>query len=336
MFIGTANVMHTVPPALKDRMEVLRLPGYTLIEKIAIGDRYLVPKQLKEHGLQKEEVEFTEDGLQEIVERYTKEAGVRNLEREIASICRKLARKRVAGELEGSLRMNPSKVVELLGVPRYHVPSDSKRKPEVGVATGLAWTEVGGEILSIEATLMRGRGQLTLTGQLGDVMQESAQAALSYIRSRAESLGIDPRFHRRYDIHVHIPEGSIPKDGPSAGIALATALASLLSKVPVDRGMAMTGELTLRGKVLPIGGVKEKALAAYRFGLKTVILPKENEKDLAEIPEDISKEISFHLVENMDQVLDKAFVRSLSPLGIEERDSGDSMGDEPADGSVTH
>jgi ATP-dependent Lon protease len=336
MFIATANVMHTVPPALKDRMEVLRLPGYTLIEKIAIGSRYLVPKQLKEHGLAPKNIDFPSDGLQEIVERYTKEAGVRNLEREIASICRKLARKRVAGELEASVQLTPSKVVDLLGVPRYHVPSESMRKPEVGVATGLAWTETGGEILSIEATLMRGRGKLTLTGQLGDVMQESAQAALSYIRSRAESLGIDPGFHRRYDIHVHIPEGAIPKDGPSAGIALATALASLLCKVPVDNRVAMTGELTLRGKVLPIGGVKEKALAAYRFGLKTVVLPRENEKDLAEVPDDIAEKISFQLVDSMDEVLDRAFVRSLSGLEIQDRESGEGVGDEPADGSVTH
>jgi ATP-dependent Lon protease len=336
MFIATANVIHTIPPALKDRMEVLRLPGYTLNEKIAIGDRFLVPKQLKEHGLHKAGVTFEQDAIQEIIERYTKEAGVRNLEREIASICRKLARKRVAGELEESVQLTPSKVVELLGVPRYHVPSEAARKHEVGVATGLAWTETGGEILSIEATLMRGRGKLTLTGQLGDVMQESAQAALSYIRSRAESLGIDPRFHRKYDIHVHIPEGSIPKDGPSAGIALATALASLLSKVPVDCRVAMTGELTLRGKVLPIGGVKEKVLAAYRFGLKTIVLPKENEKDLAEIPDDIGAEIAFHLVENMDEVLDRAFIRAVPPLDIRESETGEAIGEEPADGSITH
>jgi ATP-dependent Lon protease len=336
MFIATANVIHTIPPALKDRMEVQRLPGYTLVEKLAIGRRYLVPKQLKEHGLVKKEITFLESALQEIVERYTKEAGVRNLEREIASICRKLARKLVAGELEGAIELTPTKVVELLGVPRYHVPSESSRKPEVGVATGLAWTETGGEILSVEATMMRGRGKLTLTGQLGDVMQESAQAALSYIRSRAETLGIDANFHRRYDLHVHIPEGAIPKDGPSAGIALATALASLLSQVPVDGRIAMTGELTLRGKVLPIGGVKEKVLAAYRFGMKTVVLPRENEKDLAEIPDDIGKEISFHLVESLEQVLDLAFVRDDAALGIEKRDADGALGGESAGGPVTH
>jgi ATP-dependent Lon protease len=336
MFIATANVIHTVPPALKDRMEVLRLPGYTLNEKLGIGERYLVVKQLAEHGLAADQVQFRRDAIQEIIERYTKEAGVRNLEREIASICRKLARKKVAGELDGVVELDAARVVELLGVPRYHLPSGKLRSPEPGVATGLAWTETGGELLTIEATLMSGRGRLTLTGQLGDVMQESAQAALSYIRSRAEALGIDPGFHRKYDIHVHVPEGAIPKDGPSAGIALAAALASLLSKVPIDNRVAMTGEVTLRGNVLPVGGVKEKALAAYRFGLKTIILPRENEKDLSEIPEDISKEITFVLVESMDEVLEKAFVRPIA-VDIPERESGgEPSGRETAGGSVTH
>ena len=333
MFIATANVLHTMPAALKDRMEVLRLPGYTLDEKVAIGQRYLVSKQLKKHGLaNKQPVTFSSDAIQEIIERFTKEAGVRNLEREIASICRKLARKVVAQELDGPVALTPAKVVEMLGVPRYHLPHETVRRPEVGVATGLAWTEVGGEILSIEATLMPGRGKLTLTGQLGEVMQESAQAALSYIRSRAESMGIDPRFHRRYDIHVHVPEGAIPKDGPSAGIALATALTSLLSQVPVDRYVAMTGELTLRGKVLPIGGVKEKVLAAYRFGFKTVILPKDNEKDLAEIPEGIGKKISFLLVDDLNEVLEKALVRPVPELALDQEQPTEQTGDEP----VTH
>ncbi len=332
MFIATANVMHTIPPALKDRMEVLRLPGYTLNEKITIGERYLVPRQIKEHGLAQAGITFGQDAVQEIAERYTKEAGVRNLEREIASICRKLARKAVAKELGGPIELSPSRVVELLGVPRYHLPSEKGRQPEVGVATGLAWTDTGGEILSIEATLMTGRGKLTLTGQLGDVMQESAQAALSYVRSRAESLGIDPLFHRKHDIHLHIPEGAIPKDGPSAGIALATALASLLCKIPVDAYLAMTGELTLRGKVLPIGGVKEKALAAYRFGMKAVILPKDNEKDLAEIPDDIGKKIGFILVEHMDEVLERALLRRTPPLGLEP----DAAAAAQEDDSLTH
>ncbi len=330
MFIATANVIHTIPPALRDRMEVLRIPGYTLNEKISIGERYLVPRQLDQHGLKKDEIQFTTDGLQEMVERYTREAGVRNLEREIASICRKLARKVVAGELEGSLELAQPQVAELLGVPRYHLPSEKPRVSETGTATGLAWTEMGGEILSIEATLLRGRGRLTLTGQLGDVMQESAQAALTYLRSRAEALGIDPLFYRRYDIHVHIPEGSIPKDGPSAGIAMATAMASLLTDVPVDSLVAMTGEITLRGKVLPIGGLKEKVLAAYRFGLKTVILPADNAKDLTEIPDDISSKLKFRLVENMDEVLETALAEPISDLGdTESREGGDSA-------NVTH
>jgi len=336
MFIATANVLHTIPAALKDRMEVLRLPGYTLNEKVAIGGRYLVSKQIKEHGLTKIELGFTPDAIQEIIERYTKEAGVRNLEREIASICRKLARKVVAGESTGPVELTPSRVVELLGVPRYHVPGDKIRVPEVGVATGLAWTEVGGEILSIEATMMRGRGNLTLTGQLGDVMQESAQAALSFIRSRADQLGIDPLFHRKFDLHVHIPEGAIPKDGPSAGIALATALASLLSDIPVDGKIAMTGEVTLRGNVLPIGGLKEKVLAAFRFGLSTVILPRENEKDLADIPDDIKDKLEFVLVETMDQVLERALVGTVNPLELPEPSAEEAIGGDVADEPVTH
>jgi len=335
MFIATANVLHTIPPALRDRMEVLRLPGYTLNEKIAIALRYLVPKQIKANGLKEKHLVVGEEGVREIIERYTKEAGVRNLEREVASICRKVARRVVSGD-DAAIELDPSRVVELLGVPRYHLPSERPLEPQIGVATGLAWTGAGGEILSIEATLMRGRGRLTLTGQLGEVMQESAQAAMSYIRSRAEELGVDPLFYRKYDIHVHLPEGAIPKDGPSAGIGLATAIASLLSKVPVLTSVAMTGELTVRGRVLPIGGVKEKVLAAYRFGSKTVILPKENEKDLSEIPDDIVKQLQFRLVENMDEVLDTALV---GPLTVElgKGESQDRLDDAPGgDESVTH
>ncbi|HXV74924.1 MAG TPA: S16 family serine protease, partial [Candidatus Polarisedimenticolaceae bacterium] len=250
-------------------------------------------------------------------------------------ICRKLARKHVAGELESPVVVTPVSVVELLGVPRYHRPSEKPRPPAVGAATGLAWTEVGGEILTIEATRMRGRGTTTLTGQLGEVMQESAQAALSYIRTRAEALDIDPGFHRKYDLHVHIPEGAIPKDGPSAGIALATALASLLSDEAVRGEVAMTGEITLRGNVLPIGGVKEKVLAAYRYGFKTIILPKDNEKDLSEIPEDIASQLEFRLVENMDEVLGAALVKGPAALGLPASEAKDSL-DEASDGSVTH
>ena len=334
MFIATANVLHTVPPALKDRMEVLRLPGYTLHEKLAIAERHLVSKQIKAHGLKRIKITFEQDALREIAERYTREAGVRNLEREIASICRKIARRVVSGTAADEITLNPGAVVEMLGVPRYHPPHEQSRIAEVGVATGLAWTETGGEILSIEATMMRGRGKLMLTGQLGEVMQESAQAALSYIRARAETFGIEPLFHRKYDIHVHVPEGAIPKDGPSAGISLATALTSLLNGVPVHPDVAMTGEITLRGKVLPVGGVKEKVLAAYRYGAKTVVLPKDNEKDLAEIPDDISKQLTIELVENMDRVLEIALDGPLTGARLHEGEQDTSIAEGSADAPV--
>jgi ATP-dependent Lon protease len=316
---------------------VIRLPGYTLAEKLTIGERYLVPKQLKEHGLVKKKlgVTFEREAIREIVERYTKEAGVRNLEREIAGVCRKLARQVVGGEIKGEITLGPLKVVELLGVPRYLLPDENQRRPEVGVVAGLAWTQTGGEILIIEATQMRGRGRLTLTGQLGEVMQESAQAAMSFIRSRAEELNIDPLFHRKSDIHVHLPEGAIPKDGPSAGIGLATAITSLLSGVPVNPDVAMTGEINLRGGVLPIGGVKEKVLAAYRYGSKLVLLPKENAKDLADIPEEVTAELKIRLVETMDDVLEAALIEPVPNLALgnkggEKKETG-GRGD-----SVTH
>jgi len=338
MFIATANVIHPIPPALRDRMEVIRLPGYTLPEKLEIAERYLVPKQLKQHGLKpkKLDVTFERDSLREIVERYTKEAGVRNLEREIAGVCRKLVRQVVGGKLEGKITLNPAKVGELLGVPHYQLPDEARRTPEVGVVAGLAWTQTGGEILIIEATMMRGRGRLMLTGQLGEVMQESAQAAMSFIRSRSEQLGLDPLFHRKSDIHVHLPEGAIPKDGPSAGIGLATAIASLLSGVPVDPSVAMTGEITLRGTILPIGGVKEKVLAAYRYGSKIVLLPRDNEKDLAEIPDDVTAKLDIRLVENMDDVLEVALMERVPHLALggrveDKKDLGDRGGD-----PVTH
>ena len=336
MFIATGNVTHSIPPALRDRMETIRLAGYTLIEKMAIAQKYLVRKQIEANGLKRTKITFEDEAIREIIERYTREAGVRSLEREIASVCRKLARKVVAGEASSEMVLTPARVLELLGVPRYHPPRESQRAPEVGVATGLAWTEVGGEILTTEATLMRGRGKLTLTGQMGNVMQESAEAALSYVRSHAEALGIDPFFRRKFDIHIHVPEGAIPKDGPSAGITMATALASVLTGMPVRGDVAMTGEITLRGKVLPIGGVKEKVLAAYRFGNTTVILPKENEKDLAEIPEDIGKQLSLRLVENMDEVLEIALAGPLPSVALREEGTEAGMEERPADGSVTH
>ena len=302
MFVCTANVLHTIPQALRDRMEVLQLAGYTELEKVEIARRFLSPKAVEGAGLTEQNLRFTEDAFQTIIQRYTREAGVRNLEREISSICRKVARKVVVQGAEFSENIDATKVTEYLGVPRFR-PSVAEEKNEIGIATGLAWTEVGGEILVTEATLMPGRGKLTLTGKLGDVMQESAQAAMSWVRSKTQELGIANDFNRRTDVHVHIPEGAIPKDGPSAGITLATAMVSALTRVETRRDVAMTGEITLRGKVLPIGGVKEKLLAAHRAGLRNIILPKDNEKDLADIPKSVLDVMNVNLVESMDEVL---------------------------------
>jgi ATP-dependent Lon protease len=310
MFICTANVLHTIPQALRDRMEVLQLAGYTEQEKVEIGRRFLAPKSIEGAGLSKDNVTFADEAFQTIIQRYTREAGVRSLEREISSICRKVARKVVNEGKSFSVEVTAPKVTEFLGVPRFR-PSMAEEKNEVGVATGLAWTEVGGEILVTEATLMPGRGKLTLTGKLGDVMQESAQAAMSWVRSRTEDLGIARDFNRRSDVHIHIPEGAIPKDGPSAGITLATALVSALTRVPTRRDVAMTGEITLRGKVLAIGGVKEKLLAAHRAGLTSILLPKDNEKDLADIPKNVLDVMNVHLVETMDEVLRTALAGPL-------------------------
>src|SRR6185503_3586627 len=285
-FIATANVLHTIPQALQDRLEIVRLPGYTEPEKVEIAKRHLIAKQVQSHGLKEDNISFTDEALQEIVRRYTREAGVRNMEREISSIFRKVARKVVIEGKAHVADITAENVGTYLGIPRFRKSRQEERN-EIGSATGLAWTEVGGEILPIEVTLMPGKGSLRLTGKLGDVMQESAHAALSYVRSRAETWGIEPGFNRRIDIHIHVPEGAIPKDGPSAGITMATALVSALAKIPVRREVAMTGEITLRGKVLPIGGVKEKLLAAHRIGITTIILPRENEKDLADIPKNV-------------------------------------------------
>jgi ATP-dependent Lon protease len=316
MFIATSNVIHTVPAALKDRMEVIRLPGYTLNEKIKISQKFLVPKQLKQHGLDPEKIKIEDLTIRDMIEKYTREAGVRNLEREAASICRKIARKVVSEGPGYTMTIAPEMLSDYLGVPRFR-SKETREKNEIGVATGLAWTEVGGEILTTEATLMKGKGTLLLTGKLGDVMQESARAALSYVRSKAADLGItDEHFYRKYDIHIHVPEGAIPKDGPSAGITIATALASLLTRIPVRSDIAMTGEVTLRGKVLPIGGVKEKVLAAHRVGIRTILLPKDNEKDLADIPQEIQSELSFKLVETMDEVLRIALERPTPTVGV--------------------
>jgi ATP-dependent Lon protease len=309
MFVCTANVLHTIPQPLQDRMEVLRIPGYTEQEKHQIAQRFLVPKQLEATGLTKTNLKITDEAMTHLIRHYTHEAGVRNLNREIANVCRKVARKVVADKSFG-LEVTPSNVNDYLGIIKYR-DFFAEKKNEIGLTTGLAWTEVGGEVLSTEATLMQGKGRLTLTGKLGDVMQESAQAGMSYVRSRSHLFGLPKDFYRHLDIHVHVPEGAIPKDGPSAGITLCTSIVSALTRIPVRCDLAMTGEITLRGKVLPIGGVKEKLLAAHRLGLRTVILPKDNEKDLADIPPEIQAQMSIHFVESMDDVLQLALERPL-------------------------
>ncbi|HZQ94346.1 MAG TPA: S16 family serine protease, partial [Candidatus Sulfotelmatobacter sp.] len=301
-FVATANVMHTIPPALQDRMEVLRLHGYTEQEKVEIAKQFLVKKQMLAAGLSEKNIKFTDEAITALIRSYTREAGVRNLEREIGNVCRKIARKVVKEGEDYFITITADNVNDFLGVIKFR-DTLAHEKSEVGLVTGLAWTEVGGSILSTEASVVDGKGKLTLTGKLGDVMQESAQAAMSYVRSRAHRLGLNRDFYRNLDLHVHVPEGAIPKDGPSAGITIATAIASALSKIPVRRDLAMTGEITLRGKVLPIGGLKEKLLAAHRAGLFEVILPKDNEKDLAEVPENLRGAMKLHFVDTMDQVL---------------------------------
>ncbi len=303
-FIATANVLHTIPPALQDRLEVLRLSGYTEREKLEIARRHLVPKQAEANGLRNEQFEFTDEGILEIIRHYTREAGVRNLEREIGSCCRKIARKFVGESVGADFKdeIGADRVHEMLGPIKFRQQGVAAES-EIGLATGLAWTEVGGEVLQIEATLVKGRGAVTLTGKLGDVMQESAQAALTCIKARAERLGMSLDFIRKRDLHIHIPEGAIPKDGPSAGITMATAMASALMRVPIRKNVAMTGEITLRGRILPIGGVKEKLLAAHRFGIDTILLPKDNEKDLPEVPEEVRNALNINFVETIDEVI---------------------------------
>lgn len=301
MFITTGNLVDTIPSPLRDRMEIIYLSGYTTEEKLGIAKNYLIPKQLEEHGLNKKVLKITDQGLYTIISQYTREAGVRNLEREIANLCRKVAKKIAEGK-EKQFVINAQNVNKYLGVPKY-LPEEEMERDEVGVATGLAWTETGGDIIYVEATIMKGKGSLTLTGQLGDVMKESAQAALSYVRSRAKSLGIKEDIFSKIDIHIHVPAGAIPKDGPSAGITMATAIASALTGKPVNKNVAMTGEVTLRGRVLPIGGLKEKTLAAKRMGIKKIVIPKRNKKDLEDIPKYIKKDMDFILAETMDDVL---------------------------------
>ena len=301
MFITTANTLDTIPPALRDRMEVLHLPGYTEEEKLHIARRYLLPKQMRAHGLRPEELDIADEALRVIIREYTREAGVRNLEREIAGVCRKVATEIAEGKAQGTIVVTPEMVRTYLGRPRFF-PEVAERIDRPGVATGLVWTPVGGDIVFVEASVVPGKKELKLTGQMGDVMKESAEAALSYVRSKAADLGIDPTIFEKLDIHVHVPAGAVPKDGPSAGVTIATALVSVLTGRPVRHDVAMTGEITLRGKVLPVGGVKEKVLAAHRAGLRTVVLPRRNEVDLEELPPDLREQVHVVLVDNVDEV----------------------------------
>ncbi len=309
LFITTANNMYSIPRPLLDRMEVIYLGGYTEDEKVQIAVRHLLPKVLKEHGLTGDNLLVSENAVRAVIRDYTREAGVRNLERELAGICRKVAREVVRGQHKGAIRISVNQVATYLGVPRFRA-TEAEKIDEIGVATGLAVTDVGGDVMPIEVTVMNGKGNLILTGKLGEVMRESAQAGLSYIRSRADALGVDKEFHTKYDLHIHIPEGAVPKDGPSAGITMATAMVSALTGRRVRREVAMTGEVTLRGKVLPVGGVKEKVLAAHRAGLRTVLLPVDNRKDAEEIPANVRKKTRFIFVEHMDEVLDEAMLEA--------------------------
>ena len=339
-FVATANVMHTIPPALQDRMEVIRLSGYTELEKMEIAKRFLVRKQTEATGLGKEQIDFTDAGINGLIQYYTREAGVRNLEREIGNVCRKIARqvvnsqggkdKKDKKELPKAV-IDGAKISQLLGPWKFR-DLQTDKKNEIGAATGLAWTEVGGQLLTVECTLMEGKGKLTITGKLGEVMQESAQAAMSYIRSRAHTLGLPRDFYRNLDVHIHVPEGAIPKDGPSAGITLATAISSALTKIPVRGDIAMTGEITLRGKVLPIGGLKEKLMAAHRHGILEAIVPRENEKDLPDIPDAIKQTMKLNFVDSMDEVLKVALERELIALSL----PGTSVDVVAADETVAH
>ena len=338
-FIATANVLHTIPPALQDRMEVIRLSGYTELEKMEIAKRFLVRKQMEQTGLTKDQIDFQDSGINGLIQYYTREAGVRNLEREIGNVCRKIARQVVNAESGKDKKLLPkaaidgAKVNDLLGPWRFR-DLEAEKKNEIGASVGLAWTEVGGQILSVECTLMEGKGKLTITGKLGEVMQESAQAAMSYIRSRAHKFGLPRDFYRNLDVHIHIPEGAIPKDGPSAGITLATAICSALTRIPVRGDVAMTGEITLRGKVLPIGGLKEKLMAAHRHGILEAIMPRENEKDLPDIPDAIKETMKLRFVESMDEVLKIALERELVSIPLTAASPGVEV--QPAGETVAH
>ena len=307
LFVTTANALPDIPLPLQDRMEIIRLAGYTEYEKYRIARDFLIAKQIQQNGLEGKTVEFTKNAILSLIQRYTREAGVRNLEREIASICRKIARDLVKNKSKNAITVNSRSVQKYLGPPK-HRHGLIEEKDQIGLATGMAWTQVGGELLCIETLIMPGKGEQIVTGKLGDVMKESAQAAISFVRSRTEHLMIDRDFHKQFDIHIHIPEGAIPKDGPSAGISMCTSIVSALTRRAVDRHVVMTGEITLRGRVLPVGGIKEKILAAHRGGIKTIIIPKENEKDLKDIPETIARQMAFILVDHMDEVLTHALI----------------------------
>ncbi len=310
MFITTANILDTIPPALRDRLEVIRYPGYTEEEKFHIAKKYLIPKQVEAHGLGRDQLLFEEKALRELIQQYTREAGVRALEREISAILRKVARKIAEGDKTKCFNIKADDLRSYLG-PIKFLPQLSEIDDTVGMSTGLAWSEAGGSILFIEVTLMPGKGTVQLTGQLGDVMKESAQAAMSYVRSHWKELGLPEKFFQKVDIHVHVPEGAIPKDGPSAGIALTSAIVSAFTGIPVKKDVAMTGEVTLRGRVLEIGGLKEKVIAAHRAGVKTVIAPEDNRRDLEDIPDYVTKDINFIFVRHMDDVLKVALIRPL-------------------------
>ncbi len=310
MFITTANTLYSIPISLRDRMEIIRFPGYTVEEKVKIAKMFLFPKQIKENGLTGDNLAINDKAMEKVVFDYTREAGVRNLEREIANICRKVAKELVSEGKKERVQITGQNLHDYLGIPKYS--HNGKEENEIGVATGLAWTEVGGDTLPIEVSVMNGKGSLTLTGKLGEVMQESAKAALSYVRANTQRLGLVSDFYHDKEIHIHVPEGAIPKDGPSAGIVIASALVSALTGIPVKKNVAMTGEITLRGKVFPVGGLKEKILAAHRLGMKIVVLPFENEKDMEEIPKNIQKKMKFVLVKNMDEVLQVALGNKLT------------------------
>jgi len=325
LFITTANLFYTIPRPLLDRMEVINLSGYTAEEKMVIAREFLIPRQLEDHGLTDKHIEFTRPAIAKIISRYTSEAGVRNLERSVATICRKVAREVVKGKTR-RMSVGPNRLEDLLGPPRYK-PDEGHKEPLVGVANGLAWTEVGGVLLTIEVITMPGKGNLNLTGQMGDVMQESARAALSYARSNAEALGIPADFREKLDLHIHIPKGAIPKDGPSAGISMALAIISALCQRPIRSDVALTGEITLRGRVLPIGGLKEKVLAAHRLGIRTILLPEDNRPDIVDIPVEVRKRLTFKFVKTMDEVIAEALLprsavivsaNEAEPAGVEE------------------